>query len=334
MNCIDFVSGFYTALAFSCGIFFLTSRKRRAPFREAFGWMTMYGAVENLFFYIIRNSGWGDEVTRELVCVCADMTSMPLMGLVSMTIVDQDMVTRPFKERWKRIAIIEIPLVVCMGICALTQYEWRMPMVVVVLFSNIIGVIGYSTYNLVRYEKRLPDDIKGRRASIKWMWYLVALMVLLGIMYVAVGNYITDVTYYIALCACTFIAAYFINKQSPIDTRQMLEAAITQEDAADDNSTEPESHSLTRKDMEVKVKHYMAEHPKFGDRLAERAVQKLTVRDMFLCIMIIEGKRVGEIAETLAISATSVEVARYRLRSKLNLNKGENLAKALKASLE
>lgn len=332
MNYIDFLSGFYCALSLCCGMFFLTSRKRRAPFREAFGWLSIYCAIENLIFYIIYNIEIGNQTTRDTVCACADISAIPLIAMVAGTIVDQDMKTTPFRKRWMHVALFEIPIVVCMGICAFAQYEWRGLMVQVLMGINVVWVFSYSTYYLVTYERRLPDTPAGREASIKWLWYLIVLMAVEAVLYFAVGLYITNVTYYLVLCAVTFIATYFINKQSPIDTRQMFEAAITQDNGDnDDNDSGSESPSLSRKDMEVKVKQFMAEHPKFSDQIAERAVQKLTVRDMFLCIMIIEGHRAPDIAKTLAISSTSVEVARYRLRSKLNINKGENLAKALKA---
>ena len=332
MDYIDFISGFYTALSLCCGVFFLSSRKRRAPFREAFGWLSIYCALENFIFYTIYNSELGDQTTRDIVGVCYDMSAIPFIALVASAIVNQDMKAVPFRKRWIGLAIAEIPIAICIGIGAFTQYEWRVLLLKVMMVTYIATVFIYSTYNLVTYEKRLPDTTAGKEASIKWLWYLVALMAIEAVLYFGVGLYITNMLYYVVLCAVTGIATYFINKQSPIDTRQMFETAITQKDGSDeDNGDEPESPSLTRKDMESKVKEFMVQHPKFGDLIAERAVQKLTVRDMYLCIMIIEGKRATDIADTLAISSSSVDVARYRLRTKLNLNKGENLAKALKA---
>lgn len=332
MNYIDFISGFYSALSLCCGVFFLHSRKRRAPFREAFGWLSIYCALENFVIYTIFNSEISDITTRNTVSACADISAVPLIAMVVATIVNQNMRTLPFRKRWMWVALLEVPIVVCIGICAFTQYEWREVMAMVLMGINVSGVFIYSTYNLVTYERRLPDTAAGRDASVKWLWYLVALMGIEAVLYFAVGIYVTNLIYYVVLCAVTIVATYFINKQSPIDTRHMFEAAIMQSKGdSDTKDEEPESPGLSRKEMEVKVRKFMAAHPTFGEQIAERAVQKLTVRDVYLCIMIIEGWRAGDIADKLAISYSSVEVARYRLRTKLNLNKGENLAKALKA---
>lgn len=334
MNYTDFLSGFYTALSFSSGIFFLTSRKLRAPFREAFGWLSVYSAIENLVCFIISSSGIGDLTTRELVSICLDTTTIPIITLLAATIVDQDMKTTPFSKRWMRVAMFEIPIIVSLGICAFSQYEWRELLAHLVLISNVVGVFTYSAYNLINYERRLPNDAKGRRASVKWMWNLVAMLAIEGVLYFGVEFYINISTYYLVLIAITCIATYFINKQSPIDTRQMFSADITQ-DAGHVSNTDNIStqHYLSRSEMRDRVKKFIDEHPKFEDGLAERAKQKLTTRDLFLCVMIIENKRIAEISELLSISPSSVEVARYRLRAKLSLNKGENLAKVLKSFL-
>lgn len=334
MDFTNYIIGFYTALSFSCGVFFLMSRKRRAPFREAFGWMSMYCAGYSLLYFIMSNSEFNDPITKETLIACSDITTIPFIAFVITTIVNQDIKKTPFSTRWMHIAIQEIPVIICMGICVFTQYEWRKLMVIVLLILYMVGVISYSTFKLVKYEKHLSNHEKGKEASIKWMWYLVGLLLTEAMLYFAVGSYITNIIYYFVVCTATCIATYFINKQSPIDTRQLFSAAITKDyEESEKQPDETETSFLTRKDMEVKVKQFMAENPQFGKQIAERAVQKLTVRDMYLCIMIIQGNHVNEIAGTLAISKTSVDVARYRLRVKLNLNKGENLSKVLKACL-
>lgn len=331
---IDFMSGFYSALCFSSGIYFLTSRKRRAPFREAFGWLSLYCAVENLFYYAITNSGISNQMTKDTICACCDATIIPVLFLVMKTIVDQDMKTTPFTTRWLRVAKMEIPILICMAFCAFTRYEWRILVVGGLMSACIIALMSYSFIRFLRYEKQLSKLNSRTNASVKWVWYLVGLMLIEGVLYFAVGTYITYATYYFILCVIMCVATYFINKQSPIDTRILFKEVSPQdEEDTEEQLSETDSSYLTRKDMEMKVKHFMAQNPQFGKLIAERSVQKLTIRDLFLCILIIEGKRAGEIAETLAISQTSVEVARYRLRTKLNLNKGENLGKALKACL-
>lgn len=334
MDFLEFLSGFYSALALGSGVFFLTSRKLRAPFREAYGWLSIYCAIENLLYFILSNIGIGDPITNKTVCVCFDTTTIPLITLVIATTVDQDIRTTPFSKHWKHVAMHEFPIVASIIICAFTQFEWKEQFAGMVMVLNSIGLLIYSVYNLVKYEKNLPDDIKGKRASVKWTWNLVALLIIEFVLYLFIGTYITDITYYAGLIAATCIATYFINKQSPIDTRQIFSTGITQDaENSHDASDDPSGSSLSRNDMKGKVKKFMSEHPKFSEKAAERARQKLTTRDIFLCILIIEGKHISEISDTLAISPASVEVARYRLRSKLNMNKGENLANVLKSFL-
>ncbi|MBQ0023919.1 MAG: hypothetical protein KBT29_11870 [Prevotellaceae bacterium] len=333
MNLLNFLSGFYTALSLASGIFFLSSRKLRAPFREAFGWMSVYSAVENLLCFIIGNIGISHQITRETICLCLDVTCIPLIFLVIATIVDQDMKRTPFRKRWMRVAIVEIPIILCMGVCAFTQLEWKEQLAEIVLFFYAIGMLSYAFYKLVVYEKNLPDNIKGKRASVKWTWILIALLVIEFVLYCVTGTYISSLTYYVVLIAFTCVATYFINKQSPIDTRQMFSVDSEDKEVQNAADIDFEQSGVSRKEMEEKAKLFMANHPKFKEGVAARAKQKLTVRDIFLCIMISEGKRVNEIAETLAISPASVEVARYRLRSKLNLNRGENLSTVIKSYL-
>lgn len=332
MNFMDFISGFYTALSLSSGLFFLTSRKLRAPFREAFGWLSIYCAIENLLFFIISNIRISDPVTSQLVGLCLDMTTIPIIMLVITTIADQDMRTTPFRKRWLRVALLEIPILVCLCVSVFTQFEWRRLFAVVVLLFNVVSIFSYSFYKLVVYEKRLPADVKGKRASVKWMWNLVALLAIEIVLYLSVGTYISANIYFVVLILFTCVATYFIDKQSPIDTRKMY-AIRNENENGNENGSEngTAQQGLSRNDMRDRASQFMAKHPHFADRMAERAKQKITVRDMFLCIMIVEGRTVSEIAEILAISPTSVDVARYRLRSKLDLNRGENLAKVLKS---
>lgn len=334
MDIASFISGFYSALSLSCGVFFLTTRRLRAPFRQACGWLMVYGAVEVALYYILSNSGLGDAATLEAVCLCLDTTAIPFILLLQATIVDQDMRTTPFSKRWMRVALLEVPIIISMLVCACTQYEWRGTLAALVLIYNIVYVFAFSGYKLIMYERQLPNDAKGKRASVKWMWYLVALFAVEAVFYFSVGVYISAVAYYVILIMITCLATYFINRQSPIDTRQLFAGSIIEDDEpAAEAEDAPEKHSLTRSDIKEKVRKFLAEHPTFEVGVAERATQKLTPRDIYLCIMIIEGKRLSEMSQILAISPSSVEVARYRLRAKLNLNKGENLAKMLKALL-
>lgn len=92
-----------------------------------------------------------------------------------------------------------------------------------------------------------------------------------------------------------------------------------------------EKEDLKRRlEMDVAVKLFETNHTDFVHRLTTMAGRRLTRREIFLCMLIAEGKHSSSIAKAMFISETSVEIARHRLRAKLNLEKNENLHEVLK----
>lgn len=72
--------------------------------------------------------------------------------------------------------------------------------------------------------------------------------------------------------------------------------------------------------------HFDQVHGDFLTRLRNEFVE-LTPNDQKLCAYLRLNLNTKEIANLMSISLRGVEIARYRLRKKLNLNKGQNLSK-------
>lgn len=96
---------------------------------------------------------------------------------------------------------------------------------------------------------------------------------------------------------------------------------VEQEKAISSLKDEAENLKL-RLNMEHELDLFLTEFPHFAQNLRSLTATKLTNRDIFLSALIAEGRHTQFIARTLSISETSVEVARHRLRTKLNLEKG------------
>ena len=82
------------------------------------------------------------------------------------------------------------------------------------------------------------------------------------------------------------------------------------------------------KDLETFQSSFDSVHHDFFQRLSQ-AYPELTVKERMLCAYIQMNLLSKEIAPLLNISVRSVELARYRLRKKLRLSEGENLAEFL-----
>ncbi len=81
-----------------------------------------------------------------------------------------------------------------------------------------------------------------------------------------------------------------------------------------------------QEDWEQFKHHFDQVHGDFSTRLREE-FSDLTPNEQKLCVFLRLNLNTKEIANLMGISQRGVEVARYRLRKKLNLGKGQNLSK-------
>ncbi|MGB5364505.1 MAG: LuxR C-terminal-related transcriptional regulator, partial [Aureibaculum sp.] len=85
-----------------------------------------------------------------------------------------------------------------------------------------------------------------------------------------------------------------------------------------------EKNINTSKDWEVFESNFNEIHDSFFKNLAEKHIH-LTPKDLKLCAYLKMNLNTKEIAPIMGISPRGVEIHRYRLRKKLNLNSDENL---------
>lgn len=90
-----------------------------------------------------------------------------------------------------------------------------------------------------------------------------------------------------------------------------------------------ENHKINiDKDSGALRRAFDAMHPQYVERL-RREFPSLTDTDIVFCMLICLRYGTGEIADGLNISRASVNSARYRIRTKLNLSKEDNLDRYL-----
>lgn len=128
---------------------------------------------------------------------------------------------------------------------------------------------------------------------------------------------------------------YFLFKRNHKTSRQAITNQVSNELEEQQREAIKELRDATKNlkkhlDMDTMTKAFEVSHPTFESHLRAMTETKLSKRDIYLCILIHEGKRTSEIAQILAISESSVEVARHRLRTKLGIDKGENMTEILK----
>ncbi|MEO1515512.1 MAG: hypothetical protein AAFV95_10875 [Bacteroidota bacterium] len=105
-------------------------------------------------------------------------------------------------------------------------------------------------------------------------------------------------------------------KDNNMETRRTLERIVREID----------TNLRLQEDWEKFEHHFDQVHGNFLNRLQEQ-FSELTPNEQKLCVFLRLNLNTKEIANLMSISPRGVEVARYRLRKKLDLNKGQNLSK-------
>ena len=100
------------------------------------------------------------------------------------------------------------------------------------------------------------------------------------------------------------------------DTKKALEGIVREIDTS----------LRLQEDWEQFEHHFDKVHGDFSTRLREQ-FSELTPNDQKISALLRLNLNTKEIANLMSISARGVEIARYRLRKKLGLDKGANLAK-------
>lgn len=322
-----YVFGILTCLYFVLGGYFYTHRREDAPYREAFAWTMLFGGgtvclVESVSFFL------GVELGSENISsiICLDTSIIPFYIFEIHCIVYQDLQSFPWKRRWMIVIILEIPITVLLVLSVFVSAAWIYwasvsAMLLYSVVTLVSGIIGY-----IKYNRSLHKVDPTSNQKIDWIFYILGLMFFQVVIYLITGSIVAPIFYLFIIIVTNLLHAYYLNKQVPVDTKKMY----AEEQEKTMNELREIAATLKKQnDIDALIKAFGVQHPGFEARLRNSTESKLTKHDIYLCTLIYEGKKSQEISELLEISPTSVEVARYRLRSKLNLEKGDNLKTAI-----
>lgn len=329
METIIFFSGISLGICLMIAYFALRTGRKEYPFRTAFGLaMLMYAGVYLIEYAMVCLFGINTQENPALY-TCIDTSVIPFFILEVWCIKNQDMDHTPWNKRLLLPFLMLLPL---MGVSILSLRTDRFDLLTWgtgLFFLYSLVWLAYLLYANYHYSKMLKKERTGKNKDMTWLLYIFAIRLFQCLLYMLSTRLVWLVVFELFTIASNLLHAYFIRKQSPVNTRSLRE--LSAEDRQIISELEEVTQELRHKDdIGNRIKAFELQHPGFTNRLRALTEAKLTQRDIFLSILIYEGHKNPEIAELLAISTSSVEVARYRLRTKLNLDKGVNLGNLLK----
>lgn len=331
---ITYMSGMIAGIYLLQCISYSCDRNPKAPFRRAFGWTAGASLVVLCIEEVLMRIG--PDLDYDLTAVgFFDMMIIPMYWLEVTCIVRMSTETWTLWHRLKQVAVFEAPLLM-LALFTLT-YPTKLTngLFFVSLGVYVIFFMTDAIRQLIRYERSLSELQKRHDTQhITWIWKLFAVYALLCLSYLLcfTGH---DLWFYPLWIACIIAHGYFIDRQKPIDLTSMYQQqyAEAQEQALKD-ITDITSQLKRRVDLDMSIATFKVKHPTFAQDLQQMTDTRLTKRDLYLCLLIYEGKKSPEVARDLAISQASVDVARCRLRIKLGLDKGTHLSEAIRRCID
>lgn len=328
MELVYYNAGLLTGVYLMLAIFFLGTTQRQAPYRTAFGWAMLLG------FFVVLTEGMLGIFAREYYSanteVCLDMLVLPLYILEMQCIVHQDLDAMPWRKRIVPLSFLYVPILVVLGWSFFMDKEKLNVAVIVLYVVCMVLHLGYMFLHLNHFQRLLPKN-KSIWQSANWAWFLFPLFFAHYLCYMFFYELVGQTFYLLPFVVTQIAHGVLIYRQIPVDTSRMY---ANEQRVALDEFKAVSSRLKTRLGPEEHVKAFELKHPGFEQKLRALTPNKLTKRDVYLCTLICEGMKSSEIAEQLAISSTSVDMARSRLRDKLNLEKGVNLGGELRKLLD
>lgn len=309
------------------GLITLQMYNKRKPYIVAFCCRMFWQAIIITAESVCYISGTNLPVTIE---VGLDMLIHPLFVLEATCLINQDTNALSWKSRWTQAFIVALPIFAYIGYCAATgTTDLTLPLACYIL-GFIISLFSMVYLKQAKFHKLLTTTDINEKQDVVWIKYVILLMTLSTILYMSYSFLPDPIMYYGPTFVFICLHGYFIRRQAPINMTKMKESMlhVEQKKALEELKTATDQFNK-RTTMDMSIKAFRVSHTGFEQRLRQMAQAKLTQRDIYLCILIYEGKRISEIAQELAISSASVEVARHRLRTKLNLDKGANMNNTL-----
>lgn len=334
-------NGFLLAMDVYTAFFFLSTTMKTKPYREAFGWLTLMGAVLVLMDIVLSLLyGWENLQTLAVYTI-KDFLVLPFYVLELSCLLEQEAEKKTWKERWILLIISEIPFVLFIMLALIFNAAWWV--------TVIIGAysIAYMLYNMVRiahkirtYEIAYKKDPHYKGDSpFTWIKVVFSMHIALFVVYgVAQKLGFEDhlVGYTVLFSIILMVNTYYVNKQLPLkidlpkdDATEGNGDAAEGDEAMEEEMDKDLKKRRKRVDMQLYMDQFLLKHPQYERHLVAATHNKLTRRDIYLCMLIIDGANIEALARNLSIGTKSVEVARSRLRAKLNLTTEQSLKKFL-----
>lgn len=312
------------------GLIFIWKRQRTMPYRLAFGCTMLMGAIV-MTIEVTTMIIYGPVEIQKQLCILADMLIIPMFVFEVICIINQDLDQLPWILRIRNIGILEAPIVVLTILFATTRWEWIGLIAPYCFVTYMLLAVWYILVKLHHYEKRIRAIKGSAEQSIRWAWLVFMLIVVQVLTYLLTEG-VFQVLYYPISIVCLLVHAYYIGRQKPADTTRLYrDEKFEEERQKAIDELKDITHGMKRRmDIDTHLAAFRVEHLGFERKLQSMTETRLTKRDYYLCILIYEGQKTNELSRTLAISPTSVEVARHRLRSKLGLEKGVNLTTTIR----
>lgn len=329
-----FFLGILTGLCLGIAAHFIHTRQHKAPYRLAFGLMAAYVFVMEC---VVNGIEMFSETTLPYsLKTTLDFMVFPLYLHEVICLVNQDVEAMTWRKRGMLTAASAIPLALyLLYSLATNDQSWQLSSIFLLLYgASILAIV---TYLQIRYQHMLHKVNGKKKQEIWWIWSTTAGIVLQGTSYAFYESLPTVAIYYFFFYATLIIHAFYLSRQTPTDTTKMQEEiqkgqekVLEEREKALEDLKGVAENLKKQSEMETTLKTFKVSYPQYEQALREAAETRLTQRDIYLCVLIYQNQRIPEIAECLSISPASVEVARYRLRSKFGLDKGDNLNKFIK----
>lgn len=328
-----FYLGILAGITFMQGVMSWEIREMKKPYITAFAWLMFWESMIVVCeggLYIAFGKQIPDPVSSAL-----DYFVMPIFYIEVLCLAYQDMTTFSWTKRCLQAGALSIPLVINLVVIIATGQKETTTWMHIFGAAYVGVVFVLAFYHLRRFHNMLvvlKEQKRKEEKDVTWVIPIIILTVLQYIIYM-VFNLLPDIIiYYIVSYLIIGLHGHYIRKQAPTNMKKlyaMNEEIMEQQQEAIDELKNVTEGFRKKIDMDTAIKAFRMLHPSFDTRLRKMTETKLTKRDIILCCMIYDGKKIPEIADYLGISPASVEVARHRLRTKLNIEKGVNMNKVL-----
>lgn len=353
-------------------LFFVVAYMRRtdaAPYREAFAWMCLVIGLQCLLEML--GFVWPDVelLNRPSAIVTRDSLAVPFVMMEIHALFNQNLKLITWRRRWTVLLVCEVPFVAFLLLSLFAEVPYLEP----AMFVYTIPYIAVSSILLLRdmreYNRVLSFSKDTRKRSVTWAVWIFGMDIFVLLLYSALSPFLGSnlvQSFYLVASIILFTAnAYFIHNQRPEDPNEVARISAILQAENDLIKTELqkkiEEVELQKEELSVKVNHindlstemtenaeklkrkanikeYMTtaslQHPQFEKKLNRLAGGRLTSHDMLICMLIYDGKKVSYIASMVGVNTRSAEMARSRIRKKLNLAPTDNLYQVIRNTVE